>query len=96
MDRTLNKIIKEYGGKEYLGTDMLEDNIKIDEDSKSVKVKDLENDPFMDYGFGIVGFFQLMRTLIYVYVVISLVGMFLMWFYTFGDAIEGDSKGFVS
>ena len=50
----------------------------------------------MDYGFGIVAFFQLMRTLIYVYVVISILACFLMWLYTFGDAIEGDRNGFVS
>ena len=41
MDQTLNKIIKEYGGKEYEGTDMLKDNLKIREDSKSIKVRDL-------------------------------------------------------
>lgn len=49
----------------------------------------------MDYGFGIVAWFQLLRTLIYVYVIISFVAMFLMWLYTFGDAIEGDRNGLV-
>ena len=96
MDDTLNKIIKEYGGKEYEGTDMLEDNQKIIDDSKNIHVKELEDSPFMDYGFGIVAFFQLMRTLIYLYVFISIVGLFLMWLYTFGNAIEGDRNGFVT
>jgi hypothetical protein len=50
----------------------------------------------MDYGFGIVAFFQLMRTLIFLYVVITIFGLFLMWLYTFGDAIEGDRNGFVT
>ena len=59
-------------------------------------MKDLENDPFMDYGFGIVAFFQLMRTLIYLYVFITIIGMFLMWFYTFGNSIEDDRSGMVT
>jgi hypothetical protein len=50
----------------------------------------------MDYGFGIVAYFKLMRTLICVYIVISIIACFMMRLYSFGDAIEGDRNGFVS
>jgi hypothetical protein len=74
---------------------MIEDNKKIYKENKSIQDK-LNDDPFMDYGFGIVAFFQLMRTLIYVYIVISILACVMMWFYTFGDAIEKDRNGAVS
>ena len=50
----------------------------------------------MDYGFGIVAFFKLMRRLIYVYGIISILACFMMWLYTFGNAIEGGRNGSVS
>ena len=37
-----------------------------------------------------------MRTLIYLYFFITVIGLFLMWLYTFGNSIEGDRNGFVT
>lgn len=49
-----------------------------------------EDDPFEDYGFGIIAYFDLMRTLILIYTVVSLVAGFMMYKYTFGNSLESE------
>jgi hypothetical protein len=50
-----------------------------------------------DYGFGIVAWFELLKTLIFIFAVLSLTSIILIVFYYQGDGIEMDKnlRGFL-
>ena len=83
LDDYINKLAKD----KYEGTDYLAD-------AKKVMHDDLNNDddPFEDYGFGIIAYFKLLRTLIYIYIAISAIAAYMCYKYTFGNALEGDGQ----
>jgi hypothetical protein len=47
-----------------------------------------DEDPFEDFGFGVITYFNLLRYLILSYVLISAIAAYMMYKYTFGDALE--------
>ena len=89
IDKKLDKYIEQLSDKKlkYEGTDYLKDQERI---YQSMQHKD--DDPFEDYGFGIIAYFNLLRYLIVIYAVCSGLAGYIMWKYTFGNALE-DEKG---
>lgn len=52
-----------------------------------------EDDPFEDYGFGIIAYFNLMWYLIVIYMVCSAIAGFMMYKYTYGNSLEDENGG---
>ena len=58
VDERLEQIILNTGGAKYCGTNIIEDQRRVNMDiQRNVKSSD---DPFNNYGFGIIAYFKLL------------------------------------
>jgi len=94
VDRRLTKIVSNTGGAPYKGTDIVEDEHKINADAK----RNIEStdDIFNGYGYGVVAYFGLLRGLIVAYVVMSGLAAVMMSIYGAGDALAHDRNSFIT
>lgn len=86
----LNKIIQHTSTKTYEGTDMISDAAQVEKDEK--RLHEVSSDPFNDYGYGIIAYFNLQRFLMYTYILIACLAMWLMMQYNSGNALLGVDK----
>jgi len=73
IDERLSNFIKDAGAPPFEGTDF----VKLYEDEKAAEEAGTEapesnEDPFNAFGFGILEYFKLLQSLIYIYVVICI------------------------
>ena len=94
VDRRLTKIVSNTGGAPYKGTDIVEDEVKINAEAK----RNIEStdDIFNGYGYGVVAYFGLMRGLILAYLVMSGLAAVMMSTYHAGGALNGDRNSFIT
>ena len=90
----LEGIIQRAGAKAYEGTEMVADADEIAKEEK--RQHEMSSDPFNDYGYGIIAYFNLQRLLMYTYVVICIMALWIMSIYSSGGALEGTKLYMVS
>ena len=78
-DERLNKVIRDAGMKPYTGTDFVKDS--ADKYSTNEKRHQSDADPMMQYGFGVVAYFKLLTSMIWVLLILSIKGFFIMGLY---------------
>jgi hypothetical protein len=95
VDRRLDGIIKEGAGKEYTGTDLVEDQRRIkhaEEKHHTLVRSQVGKDPFNTYGYGIIAYFNLQSYLMYAYLLICAMAVFVMYANSTGEAFKGKAN----
>ena len=57
---------------------------------------DSTEDPFNKYGYGVMAYFKLLKSLIGTYLILSLLMAPVMWLYSTGNSLEKERNGFVN
>ena len=89
VDARLKHIINKAGGKEYTGTDMVEDQRRI---KHALHRHDTHmhaqvgKDPFNTFGYGIIAYFNLQLYLMYAYLLICAMAVFVIYSNSTGGA----------
>ena len=94
VDERLEQIILNTGGAKYCGTNIIEDQRRVNMDiQRNVKSSD---DPFNNYGFGIIAYFKLLQYLLYAYLLICAMAVLLMYIYAKGGTLNHERSGYLA
>jgi len=98
VDKRLNTVLEQQQpAKQYEGTPFVEDALKIFEERQNKpSAQSISRDPFKNYGFGIVAYFELLRTLICAYLLMTVFAVVIMVIFTNGDALENNGDSFLT
>jgi len=54
------------------------------------------DDPFNNYGFGIIAYFKLLNYLMYAYLLIGAMAVLLMYIYAKGGTLDNERNGYLA
>ena len=94
VDERLEQIVKNVGGAPYEGMNIVEDERKAEHEAEQKMSSSV--DLFDGYGFGIVAYFSLLRSLILSYIFICGVACWIMHLYSSRDALSGERNSSVT